>query len=81
VKNLDAGGVGQQLDEIRGAVHALPELYEVRIAVAVGKLHKTQAIPLVIQPHGFGINRDVTIQRHIGRQVALMQIIRYNASP
>ena len=67
-------GVGQQGYPVRGADRARRNLDQMGIAITAGKLNQTQAVTVVIQAHGFGVDSDNGTHFYRFREVTLVQM-------
>ena len=73
--------VAKKFHQIRRFVTIAGEFHQMRIAIAIGKLHQAQPVALVIQPHRLGIDGNIALKREVGRQIAFMQDIGDKSSP
>ncbi len=60
VKNLGMVFITKQFYKIWGSVFILFKLHQMRVAITIGNLHHAKAVALVIKPHGFGINGNIS---------------------
>lgn len=78
MEKLHALFVLQPFAQVGSRVFRCREMHHMRIPFAVGNLHDAKPVTLVIEPHRFGIDRDVAVKRYLGGQIMDMKEIRDN---
>jgi hypothetical protein len=74
MENLENRGIGQQRLQPRGAVIAADQLNQMGCVVAPRQLHEAQAVTMGLEPEGFCINRDGSLESNVTRQIAFVQL-------